>query len=160
MTPRNRWASRGGRLFVGLTTDMDKLTPEQRRRAMSAVRSANTTPELAVRSFLHRAGFRFRLHRKDLPGRPDIVLPKRRLAIFVHGCFWHQHPGCRRATVPASRQGYWLVKLARNVHRDGVNVTALEKLGWRVLVVWECETKVASTLARRLHEELPSIKPL
>lgn len=108
---------------------------------MASVRSKNTKPEMTVRSWLHRNGYRFRLHRKDLPGSPDVVLPKHRLAVFVNGCFWHQHDGCRKATLPKKNREEWRAKLLRNVERDREAVTALEDRGWRALVLWECETK-------------------
>jgi DNA mismatch endonuclease (patch repair protein) len=107
---------------------------------MRKVRGANTTPELKVRSMLHRAGYRFRLHRKDLPGKPDIVLSSRKSVVFVHGCFWHRHPGCRAASSPSTRAEFWNAKFARNVARDIENVRDLERTGWRVHIVWECET--------------------
>lgn len=107
---------------------------------MAQVKSKNTKPEKSVRSLLHRLGFRFRLHRPDLPGRPDITLPGRRVVIFVHGCFWHQHRGCVHAARPASNREYWDVKLDKNVERDARNTRLLKKLGWKVLVVWECQT--------------------
>ena len=107
---------------------------------MARVRSRHTSPELSLRRALHAAGLRYRLHGR-LPGSPDIVLSKARLAIFVHGCFWHSHPACKRARTPSTRQDYWIPKLARNVERDRSSIAALEGLGWRVIVVWECETK-------------------
>jgi DNA mismatch endonuclease (patch repair protein) len=128
----------------------DVMTPEQRSRAMAQVRSKNTKPEKRVRSLLHRLGYRFRLHRRHLPGTPDIVLPKHRAAIFVHGCFWHVHPGCARATTPATRIDFWTDKLARNVARDTRNQRELAAAGWRVLVVWECETRDEPALEARL----------
>ncbi len=106
---------------------------------MSRVRSGDTKPEFVLRSLLHRAGYRFRLRRKDLPGTPDIVLPRYRLAIFVHGCFWHRHTGCRRASTPAANQERWEKKFARNKQRDREVQQALSANGWRVHVVWECE---------------------
>lgn len=106
---------------------------------MSRIRSTNTKPELRVRSLLHRMGFRFRLHRKDLPGKPDIVLPRLKTVIFVHGCYWHRHPGCKFAYQPKSRVEFWTAKFVDNVERDTRNREALESLGWRVLVIWECE---------------------
>lgn len=108
---------------------------------MSHIRSRNTTPELRVRSFLHRRGFRFRIHQRRLAGSPDIVLAKYRAVVFVHGCFWHQHPGCRfkGVKVPTGNRPYWGPKLARNVARDAENRRALATTGWRVAVVWECE---------------------
>lgn len=121
-----------------------KLT---RSEVMARVRSKDTTPEMAVRRTLHAAGLRFRLHRADLPGRPDIVLPGRRAVVFVHGCFWHSHPGCKRARLPATRREYWVPKLLRNVERDQAAVAALHKAGWRVFTAWECETRSPATLA-------------
>ena len=121
-----------------------------RSRIMRAIKQKNTKPELAVRRLLHAMGFRFRLHRRDLPGRPDIVLPRRKTVIFVHGCFWHQHAGCRLANVPRTRTEYWLPKLARNQERDASAQALLEELGWRVLVVWECELADRDVLRSRL----------
>jgi DNA mismatch endonuclease, patch repair protein len=124
----------------------------RRRELMSRIRSSETKPELAVRRMLHARGLRFRLHRKDLPGRPDLVLPKYRTAIFVHGCFWHQHSGCRLASKPKTRRGYWEPKLARNVDRDGRNKAELELLGWRVETIWECDTRRSETLLGRVDQ--------
>lgn len=120
---------------------MDKLTPEKRSWTMSRIPSNDTKPELAVRSFLFRQGFRFRLHVKNLPGRPDIVLPKYRTVIEVRGCFWHRHPGCKIATMPASNVDFWQEKFRKNVERDAVNAAKLKKMGWNLIVVWECELK-------------------
>ncbi len=106
---------------------------------MRRVKSANTKPEMRVRRWLHARGFRFRLHRKDLPGKPDIVLPKYRTVIFVHGCFWHGHPGCKAADLPASNREYWEAKIGRNVERDRRTRRLLREQGWRVMVVWECK---------------------
>lgn len=108
---------------------------------MSGIRSKNTGPEVSVRKLLHGLGYRFRLHRKDLPGKPDIVLPRHRLAIFVHGCFWHQHGGCRLASMPKTRQDYWLPKLAGNIARDAGASQKLQQQGWTVATIWECETR-------------------
>src|SRR5215210_2417244 len=108
---------------------------------MSRVRGADTKPEIRVRSFLHRLGYRFRLHRRDLPGRPDIVLARYGTVIFVHGCFWHQHPGCSKASLPETNRGEWTSKLARNVERDRENQGVLREAGWRVVTIWECELK-------------------
>jgi DNA mismatch endonuclease (patch repair protein) len=119
----------------------DRLTQEERSALMRRVGRANTKPELAVRRALHAHGYRFRLHRKDLPGTPDIVLPRYRLAIFVHGCFWHGHQGCSKARLPTSRTGWWAEKIERNRLRDKRDEEALEKLGWTVLTIWECEIK-------------------
>ncbi|MEE1655690.1 very short patch repair endonuclease [Microvirga sp. CF3062] len=129
---------------------MDTRSPEQRRRIMQAVKSKDTVPEIRVRRLLHAMGYRFRLYRKDLPGRPDIVLPSRRKAIFVHGCFWHAH-GCPKGRPPKSRADYWLPKLEQNAARDRTKIEQLESLGWNVLVVWQCETKDADALAVRLQ---------
>ena len=117
----------------------DRLSPEHRSWNMSRIRGKDTGPELRLRSMLHREGFRFRLHARKLPGRPDLVLPKYRTAIFVHGCFWHRHPGCRNATDPANRATFWQEKFRSNVARDARNRAALEAAGWAVVVVWECE---------------------
>ncbi len=120
---------------------VDKLTPEKRSWNMSRIRSKNTKPELIVRSLLHRMGFRFRLHRKDLPGKPDIVLPKYKTVIFVHGCFWHRHKDCKVATTPSTRREFWEKKFKDNVARDERNQRQLRQLGWHVYVLWECEVK-------------------
>ena len=117
----------------------DNLAPASRRYAMSRVHSKNTSPEIFVRSLLHRHGFRFRLHPRNLPGNPDIVLPKYRTIIFVHGCFWHQHPGCRKATIPETNAAYWSKKFSRNLERDTNNQSELEAAGWRVFTLWTCE---------------------
>ncbi|SIN77838.1 T/G mismatch-specific endonuclease [Vannielia litorea] len=130
---------------------MDTRSPEQRRRIMQAVKSRNTRPEVLVRSLLHAQGYRFRLHRNDLPGKPDIVLPKYRKIILVHGCFWHAH-GCAKGQPPKSRQDYWLPKLAANVRRDTAKTGQLEAMGWTVLVVWQCQTRDRAALAERLQQ--------
>ena len=106
---------------------------------MRGIRGRDTKPELVVRRYLHRAGLRYRLHVKSLPGRPDIVLARHRAVVLVHGCFWHRHPGCRFAYVPKSREQFWREKLDGNAQRDTKVVDALHRLGWRVFVVWECE---------------------
>ena len=124
---------------------------------MSKIHSSNTTPEIKVRKLLHSLGYRFRLHRNDLPGKPDITLPKYRTVIFVHGCFWHGCPTCQHAQVrPKANSDYWNKKLDRNVQRDQENCTSLNRMGWRVLIVWECETKKKniSELSNRLKREL------
>lgn len=118
---------------------MDKLDAQHRSENMRRISSKNTKPEVLLRSLLHRAGFRFRIHKKDLPGKPDIVFPGRRKVIFVHGCFWHQHPQCREGRLPGTRQDYWKPKLARNVVRDAATISKLRDLGWDVLVIWECQ---------------------
>jgi len=117
---------------------------------MQRVKAKNTKPELAVRRLLHGLGFRFRLHDAKLPGCPDIVLKRYRTIVFVHGCFWHRHKGCPRATVPETNKVYWENKFARNIERDKSNAAKLRKLGWRVIVVWECELKRPSSLTKRL----------
>ena len=133
---------------------MDRLTKEHRSWNMSRIRSANTKPEILVRSMLHHMGYRFRLHRKDLPGKPDIVLPKYETVLFVHGCFWHRHPHCQFAYTPKSRIDFWTKKFARNVERHNEVESELVALGWNVVVVWECETKNEETLYELLTERL------
>lgn len=128
----------------------DHLTLEARSRNMRAVGSKNTTPEKAVRSTLHRMGYRFRLHRRDLPGTPDVCFPKARKVIFVNGCFWHRHERCKYAYTPKARQEFWLAKFTRNVERDKAAVDALRASGWDVLVVWECETRDLASLKDKL----------
>jgi len=135
---------------------VDRLTPERRSRLMSRVRSKNTTPELAVRRMVHGLGCRYGLHRKDLPGTPDIVLRARNSIIFVHGCFWHRHPRCAKASNPSTRVAFWTDKFRKNVSRDKASRAALRRLGWRVLVVWECETKIPSRLQSKLERFLIS----
>lgn len=119
---------------------VDTLTPAERSARMGRIRGSNTKPELLLRLALHRLGYRYRLHRRDLPGRPDIVFPSRRRAIFVHGCFWHHHT-CKIGHVPASRTEFWQQKFARNKQRDERNLQDLSGMGWEVLVIWECELK-------------------
>ena len=117
---------------------------------MRAVKGGNTTPEIAVRKAIHSLGLRFRLHRRDLPGSPDIVLSRLKTIVFVHGCFWHRHNGCKKASTPATRGAFWADKFAANIARDKRVVKELRQLGWKVIVVWECETKSPVTLKRRL----------
>jgi len=133
---------------------MDRLSKQHRSWNMSRIRGRDTKPEVAVRSLLHHMRFRFRLHAKDLPGRPDILLPKHHAAIFVHGCFWHRHKSCRFAYQPKSRTAFWTQKFKENVKRDMNNHAALSRLGWNVIVVWECELRDMETLAKRLESEL------
>lgn len=134
----------------------DVHTPEQRSRNMAAIRGQNTKPEVRVRSALHALGYRFRLHKKNLPGKPDIVLPKHRLAIFVHGCFWHTHD-CRWGTViPKTRPEFWAEKRAGTVQRDERKKQELEALGWRVVKVWECQTRDTIDLIELLRKALSS----
>ena len=130
----------------------DIVTPERRSRMMSGIRGRDTRPELAVRRYLHSQGLRYRLHVRDLPGRPDIVLPRHRTVVFVHGCFWHRHNGCRFAYTPKSRADFWLPKLEGNVVRDARDQRRLRDLGWRIAVVWECE--VGTDRLPALAEEL------
>ena len=139
-----------------METMADSLTKEQRSRVMARVKNKHTRPELQVRRLLHRMGYRFRLHRRDLPGAPDIVLPRYRTAIFVHGCFWHGHD-CPRGRRPQTQTDFWDAKLNANIKRDQANREALEKNGWKVLTVWECNLKqpdaVRETLRRFLKDE-------
>ncbi len=114
---------------------------EKRSRNMAAIKSKNTKPELVVRRSLHAMGYRFRLHKRDLPGKPDIVLPKYKIALFVHGCFWHRHEGCKYSTIPKTRTEFWIEKFRDNVERDKLNQAKLISMGWTPLIVWECETK-------------------
>ena len=118
----------------------DTLTARERSEVMSRIRSKDTKPEMLVRRLVHGMGYRYRLHAADLPGRPDLVFRPRRKAIFVHGCFWHRHEGCTRNTIPATRRNFWRRKLDGNVQRDRRHEAALRESGWRVLVIWECET--------------------
>lgn len=129
---------------------MDILTPAQRSALMSRIGGVNTKPELAVRRALHAQGYRFRLHGRGLPGRPDLVFRRRRVVVFVHGCFWHRHDGCARSRLPKSRADYWRAKFETNVRRDERNVRALAADGWRVFVAWECEVERDETLLDRL----------
>ena len=133
---------------------MDVYDKTTRSSVMRSVKSKNTGAEMVVRRLLHAAGFRYRLHRKDLPGKPDIVFPGRRKVIFVHGCFWHQHPNCHFADRPASNVNYWNTKLDRNVTRDTQNIAALKEQGWNVYVVWECKVRDTSQLLEALREFL------
>ena len=131
-------------------------TPEQRSRTMRAVRSRDTAPEMVVRRFLHAAGLRFRLHDRCLPGIPDLVFPSRRVALFVHGCFWHQHPdpSCALARRPKSRHDFWSAKFAANVARDARVADELARRGWGVFTVWECQLRDLAGLERQLREFL------
>lgn len=132
----------------------DRLTSQQRSALMSGVRTKHTGPELKVRRVAHGAGYRFALHRKDLPGKPDIVFPRFKSAVFVHGCFWHQHEGCSKSALPATRREFWAAKLSRNVVRDAENKRGLRRAGWRVLVIWECQTRECGALAKKLKRFL------
>ncbi|QCY10898.1 DNA mismatch endonuclease Vsr [Pseudomonas sp. MPC6] len=133
---------------------MDIVDSATRSRMMAAIRGKNTGPEIVVRRYLHAHGYRFRIHRKDLPGKPDIVMPKLRTCIFVHGCFWHRHPDCKFAYTPKSRLDFWLPKFAKNVERDQAAQDALRALGWNVVIIWECETKKTDLLRHKISEAL------
>ncbi len=128
----------------------DTMTPEERSARMSLVRNKDSKPEMRVRSVVHRLGYRFRLHNRKLPGKPDIVLPRHRKIIFVHGCYWHQHGVCRALAIPENNPDFWRKKFAENVQRDENIIRELTELGWQVLVVWECETKDAIALKEKL----------
>ena len=134
----------------------DHLSKDRRSRNMSRIRSKDTSPEFRVRSLIHRAGYRYRLHVRDLPGTPDIVMPRYRTVIFVDGCFWHQHPNCQRATMPKTNVGYWKPKLERNVVRGREARAALRREGWTPLTIWECQTKDDNTLSAILATVLPA----
>ncbi len=134
----------------------DVFSTQERSAIMAKVKSGNTRPELVIRSMIHRMGYRFRLHRRDLPGSPDIVLPKLRKVIFVHGCFWHGHEGCPRSARPVQNAVFWDKKLSRNIQRDNANLSKLEELGWTCLIIWTCEMKDRERVSRRLKEFLSS----
>ncbi len=129
-----------------------------RSENMRAIRAKNTKPEMAVRSLVHKLGYRFRLHRPDLPGKPDLAFPARRKVIFVHGCFWHSH-ACKPGLRPRSNRGFWLPKLRRNKVRDGRNLKALGQQGWKALVIWECELKDTRALRLKVKRFLGSTPP-
>ncbi|MCC5098179.1 DNA mismatch endonuclease Vsr [Xanthomonas campestris] len=133
---------------------VDTLSKDARSALMRSVRQKDTSPEVIVRRAAHALGARFRLHKKSLPGRPDIVFPSRKLCVFVHGCFWHRHPECRLASTPGSNVDFWLEKFQKNVERDSRKSEELMSLGWRVEVVWECETRNQELLRDRLKEIL------
>ncbi len=136
---------------------MDTFSKQKRSWVMSRITGKNTAPEIALRRFLHARGFRFRVHRKDLPGCPDIVLPKYRTAILVHGCFWHGHT-CKDGRRPRSNQDYWNAKLERNARRDARNALKLRALGWKRIVVWGCEVADERRLERRVIKQLESTR--
>ena len=133
---------------------MDKVTPEERSRQMSLVRSKDTKPEMVVRKLTHSLGYRYRLHYRSLPGTPDLVFPRRNKVIFVHGCFWHQHEGCKASGKPKSNTAFWEAKLEGNRSRDALNQDRLRALGWSILVLWECETRDTEDLSRRISDFL------
>lgn len=141
-----------------LAFESEKPSPS-RSAIMARVRSSNTGPEFKVRSALHKLGYRYMLHNKRLIGTPDLCFPSRRVVIFVHGCFWHRHPNCKRASTPATRSEYWLEKFRRNVARDSSVQAELEAAGWKVITIWECELKSPTWLARvtNILDELPAI---
>lgn len=138
---------------MSLSSDKIDVDPV-RRRIMKAVGQKDTKPEMIVRQTLHALGYRFRLHRRDLPGSPDIVLPRYRTVIFVHGCFWHRHEGCARATVPKTRQAFWSDKFKANKVRDRRALVALQDLGWNAQVIWECQTRSVCELETALNQVL------
>ena len=138
---------------------MDTLTKERRSWNMAQIRGKDTKPERIVRSILHRLGARFRLHRRDLPGNPDIVLPRYGLVVLVHGCFWHRHRRCKYAYTPKTRLDFWTQKFEQNVKRDKEVKRELKQLGWNVVVVWECETRDLEFLADRLADMLADNEP-
>ena len=133
---------------------MDSLSKERRSWNMSRIKGKDTKPELIVRSLLHRMGYRFRLHRKDLPGKPDIVLPKYKTVVFVHGCFWHRHNGCKYAYSPKSRKSFWQKKFQGNIERDKLNQAKVKKAGWQVIVIWECQIKKLKALQKKVEKML------
>ncbi len=133
---------------------VDVVDPATRSRMMSGIHGKNTKLELLVRKYLHGRGLRFRLHVKELPGKPDLVFPKYKAVVFVHGCFWHRHPGCKYATTPSSREQFWLNKLSENVARDSYQIAALRGLGWRVFVIWECELKNGNKYLDSLYRNI------
>lgn len=136
---------------------MDVFSPEKLSQVMSKIQSKNTKPEKIIRSILHKLGFRFRINRKDLPGKPDIVLPKYKTVIFVHGCFWHQHEGCKIASKPKSNSEYWKAKFTKNIQRDKKNQKKLRAMGYRVIVIWECEVNFFKKSPEILKRNLLSI---
>ena len=137
---------------------LDPLSPTERSKRMSLIRNKDTKPEMAVRRLVHSMGYRYRLHRKDLPGQPDLVFPGKRKVIFVHGCFWHRHPGCKNDRPPKTRAGFWLPKLKSNRRRDLSNQSKLRELGWDFLIIWECELKNDVNLNHSIIEFLGSRK--
>lgn len=136
----------GLELLYGVGKMTDRISPAKRSENMRAIKSKNTSPEKRVRSAAHHLGLRFRLHRSDLPGSPDLLFPGRKTALFVHGCFWHRHENCPVATTPKTNTDYWSRKFRRNMERDRENRKKLEEGGWRVLVIWECETKTLESM--------------
>ena len=137
-----------------MSSEVINKVSEQRSRNMSAIKSKNTKPEIKVRKILHSMGYRFRLHSKDLPGSPDIVLPKYKTVIFVHGCFWHRHENCKYATTPKTRQEFWNKKFKENINRDNLNQANLSLKGWKIIIIWECQLK--GDIKKLIRELLPN----
>lgn len=155
------WRSRSedsSMIFCSRQETMDRISEERRSWNMSRIKGKDTSPEIRVRSTLHQMGYRFRLHRADLPGKPDITLTRLRLVVFVHGCYWHRHPGCKYAYTPKSKVEFWTDKFTKNVERDQRNATSLLDLGWQVAVVWECETKCKKALIKLMDDLLGQAK--
>ena len=140
--------------MVSLSLVTDTLTIAERSRLMAKIKGKNTRPEIAVRSLLHRAGYRFRIHVASLPGKPDIVLPKYRTVLFVHGCFWHRHKGCKIASMPKSHRKFWAEKFLRNMANDKRHRRQLRRLGWKVVTVWECQLRWPEKVIRRVERVL------
>lgn len=143
-------------MIISLFPHMDIVSREKRSQMMAGIKSKNTRPEKTIRSLLHGLGFRFRVQRKDLPGKPDIVLPKYKTVIFIHGCFWHQHSGCKYAYMPKSNAEFWAKKLDGNVIRDSGIQKKLAAMGWRIIVIWECEVKLMVGHPERMREMIIS----
>ena len=137
-----------------MSSEVIHKVSEQRSRNMSAIKSKNTKPEIKVRKVLHSMGYRFRLHSKDLPGSPDIVLPKYKTVIFVHGCFWHRHENCKYASTPKTRQEFWNKKFTENINRDNLNQANLSLKGWKIIIIWECQLK--GDIKKLIRESLPN----
>ena len=137
---------------------VDDRSPAMRSQNMSRIRSRDTSPELRVRSLIHRAGYRYRLHVKEMPGKPDIVMPRYRTAILINGCFWHRHSNCKYATTPKTNTDYWQRKFERNVSQDRTTHEELARNGWKTLVIWECQTRDKESLATLIGEILPPRK--
>lgn len=129
---------------------MDRISPQKRSEAMRRIRSKDTLPEMTVRSMIHRMGYRFRLHAHNLPGKPDVVFPGRKKAIFIHGCFWHHHEDCPKGDFPTSRTEFWIPKLLRNRQRDAEKLAALHRLGWKTLVIWQCQISNVRRLSKKI----------
>lgn len=130
----------------------DMFSPKKRSQIMANITAKNTSPELKVRKVLFALGRRYRLHANDLPGKPDVVFRKNKIAVFINGCFWHQHDGCKRKFMPKSNYNYWSKKLKRNVNKQKSDIEKLKKLGWSPVVIWECETKDSDMLVRKLRK--------